>query len=93
MRAIEEADLASYEDGIPAYQELEQFPPRWCKALDEGHSVEWMFDLFQGGLYPIGETWGTAEPDAHRVLLMGVEAYCPENLEAVRADLRASGEY
>lgn len=94
MKAIADADLASYaEDGIPPFQELEQFPPRWCRALDEGHSVEWMFDPFQGGLYPIGEEWGTAKPDAHQVLLMGVEAYCPEHVEAVREDLRASGEY
>lgn len=93
MRAVEDARLASYSAGVPPYQELEIYPPLWCRAIDDGHSVEWMFDMTKGGLYPIGEEWGTTKADAHQVLLMGVEAYCPKQLEAVRADLRASGEY
>lgn len=70
------------------------FPTLWCNELEAGHSVEWMFDITDGGgLYPIGEEWGTAKPDAYELLVAGVKAYCPESLGAVQEELRASGEY
>jgi hypothetical protein len=93
MRAVEDAHLDSYADGIPAWQDLGQFPPKWCKGLDDGHSVAWLFSGGGGGLYPSGMDWGTKKPDANQVLLFGVKAYCPKHLDAVRAELRASGEY
>ena len=81
-------------NGTPSDLELAVFPGLWCNELEAGHSVEWMFDITGGGgLYPVGEDWGTAKPDAHELLMAGVEAYCPENLDAVREELRASGEY
>lgn len=90
-RAIDTAELESYATGIPAFQELEVFPPRWCKALDDGHSVEWI--LGDGGLYPVGEDWGTEKSDAYRLVLLGVDAYCPKHEAGVKADLRESGQY
>ena len=93
MKSVEDAHLASYETGIPPYQELELFPPKWCQALDQGHSVAWMFGMTQGGLYPIGPDWGTKKADANEVLVLGVKAYCPEHLAAVTAELKATGEY
>lgn len=93
MKSVEDARLASYELGIPPFQELEVFPPEWCAALDEGHSVEWMFDMSQGGLYPIGQDWGTEKGDAYQLVVFGVKAYCPENTAAVLEELRALGEY
>lgn len=69
------------------------YPKEWCKALESGHSVEWMFDIFEGGLYPVGDEWGTAKPDANELLVAGVRVYCPEHLGAVQEELRASGEY
>ena len=92
MKAVEDADFASYrEDGIPAFQDLEVFPPKWCSALGEGHSVEWL--LGEGGLYPIGSDWGTARPDAYQLVLLGVEAYCPKRVGQVKEELRGLGAY
>ncbi|MEV8032263.1 hypothetical protein [Streptomyces sp. NPDC086182] len=89
--AVNHAQLESYATGIPAFQDLEVFPPQWCKALNEGHSVEWM--LGDGGLYPVGQDWGTKKADAYQLVLFGVKAYCPKHTAAVTAELRASGEY
>jgi hypothetical protein len=89
--AVDDAHLESYATGIPAYQELSAFPPQWCKALDEGHSVEWM--LGDDGLYPIGQDWGTRKSDAYELVLLGTRAYCPKHAAAVTDELKASGEY
>ena len=91
MDSVEDAHLASYEEGIPPYQELEVFPPKWCSALDEGHSVTWM--LGTGGLYPIGLDWGTEKSDAYQLVLLGAQAYCPKRAGAVRDELREAGAY
>jgi hypothetical protein len=81
-------------NGAPSDTELLVFPMLWCQELETGHSVEWMFDITGGGgLYPVGEEWGTAKPDAYELLVAGVKAYCPESLDAVQEELRASGEY
>ncbi len=91
MKSVEKARLASYETGIPPFQELEVFPPEWCTALGEGHSVEWL--LGAGGLYPVGQEWGTEKSDAYELVVLGVKAYCPKNTAVVLEELRASGEY
>jgi hypothetical protein len=94
VSSVIDAHLDSYTSGIPAAAELELFPPEWCEARDDGHSVEWMFDMTGGGgLYPVGETWGTEKSDAYQVLVLGVKAYCPKHTEELVAELRASGEY
>ena len=91
MKSVEGANFASYETGIPPFQELELFPPEWCKALGEGHSVEWL--LGDGGLYPVGQEWGTEKSDAYQLVVLGVRAYCPKNAAAVIEELRALGAY
>lgn len=91
MKSVEDAHLASYETGIPPFQELEVFPPKWCTSVDAGHSVEWM--LGEGDLYPIGQEWGTEKSDAYQLVLLGVKAYCPDNTAAVTEELRAAGVY
>lgn len=93
VASVIDAHLDSYTAGVPAADQLEAFPPKWCQALDAGHSVEWMFDMAQGGLYPVGEEWGTQKADAYQVLVLGVKAYCPKHKAAVLDELRASGEY
>lgn len=80
-------------NGAPTDTELLVFPMLWCHELESGHSVEWLFDMSQGGLYPVGQEWGTKKSDANELLVAGVKAYCPENLDAVQEELRASGEY
>jgi hypothetical protein len=90
-KAVDDAHLESYATGIPAYQDLEVFPPKWCAALDEGHSVEWM--LGDGDLYPIGQDWGTEKSDAYQLVLLGVRAYCPKRAGVVTDELKALGEY
>ena len=90
---VVDAHLDSYAAGVPAADELKAFPPEWCSALDDGHSVEWMFDIFEGGLYPVGETWGAEKADAYELLVMGVKTHCPKHSGAVLEELRASGEY
>lgn len=80
-------------NGSPSDEELLAYPPQWCDALDSGHSVKWLFDMTSGGLYPIGQEWGTAKADANTLLVAGVRAYCPANLGAVQQELRDTGEY
>jgi hypothetical protein len=91
ITSIADAQLASYTGGIPAAAELTVFPPKWCDALEAGHSVEWMLDGTE--LYPVGETWGTEKTDAYQLVLLGVRAYCPKWEKTVRQELRESGEY
>jgi hypothetical protein len=93
VTSVIEAHLDSYATGVPAADELKRFPPEWCKARDAGHSVDWMFDMFQGGLYPIGESWGTEKSDAFEVLVLGVKAYCPKHSKELLAELRETGKY
>lgn len=90
-KAVDKAQLESYATGIPVADELGAFPPQWCSALDEGHSVEWL--LGEGDLYPIGQDWGTEKTDAYQLVVLGVRAYCPKREAAVKDELRASGEY
>lgn len=81
-------------NGAPTDTDLLVFPMLWCQELGSGHSVEWMFDTAGGGgLYPVGETWGTKKADANELLMAGVKAYCPEQVAVVTDELRASGEY
>lgn len=81
-------------NGAPTDTDLLVFPMLWCQELESGHSVEWIFDVTGGGgLYPVGESWGTKKADANELLVAGVKAYCPESLAAVQEELRASGEY
>lgn len=93
--SVIDAHLDSYTTGVPAADELKAFPPKWCEALTEGHSVKWMFNMTGdgGGLYPVGESWGTEKTDAYRLVLLGVQAYCPKWEKTVREELRESGEY
>jgi len=77
----------------PSNDELLTYPPKWCKALEQGHSVKWMFSIDEGGLYPIGMEWGMKKKDANQLLLAGVKAYCPKHTGAVTKELRAAGEY
>ena len=95
LRAVHAANFTSWEDKGPTDDELLEYPQQWCDGLDAGHSVKWLFTMFGdgGGLYPIGEHWGTYKADANAVLVMGVKAYCPENLADVKEELRASGDY
>jgi hypothetical protein len=93
VASVIDAHLDSYAAGVPAAAELNVFPPEWCAALDAGHTAAWMFDMTQGGLYPVGETWGTEKADAYQVLVLGVKAYCPKHTAALVAELRESGEY
>ncbi|MFF0138530.1 hypothetical protein ACFYRN_19070 [Streptomyces sp. NPDC005227] len=90
-KAVDKAQLESYATGIPVADELGAFPPQWCAALDDGHSVKWL--LGEGDLYPIGQDWGTEKTDAYHLVLLGVRAYCPKHEAEVKDELRASGEY
>lgn len=77
--------------GTPTDDELLVFPPQWCAALGEGHSVAWLFG--EGDLYPNGPEWGTAKSDAYGLVVAGVKAYCPASLPAVQDELREAGAY
>lgn len=90
---LNDADIASWTDKRPADEEILLFPEEWCDGLNEGHSVEYLFDLTQGGLYPNGEDWGTKLDDAYTVLVLAVTAYCPKHRDAVTKELRESGGY
>lgn len=78
-------------NGSPSDDELLVFPPQWCAALGDGHSVEWLFG--EGDLYPNGPQWGTAKPDAYGLVVAAVKAYCPASLPGVQDELREAGAY
>lgn len=82
-------------NGSPTDEELLDYPQQWCDGLDQGHSVKWLFTMFGdgGGLYPIGDAWGTKKADAYTLLVAGVKAYCPANLSDVKEQVRAGGDY
>lgn len=80
-------------NGSPADEELTTYPPKWCDGLASGHSVAWLFSSGGGGLYPIGQDWGTVKKDAYTLLVAGVRSYCPKRLDAVTKELRETGEY
>jgi ABC-type glycerol-3-phosphate transport system substrate-binding protein len=80
-------------NGTPSDADLLVFPKKWCSALDQGHGVQWLFGLTSGGLYPVGEDWGTVKQDADTLLVAGVKAFCPANLADVKDQLRADGSY
>jgi hypothetical protein len=76
----------------PAIDELLALPPKWCAALKDGHSVQWMYSG-SGDLYPNGADWGMVKEDAYQLLIVGVRVYCPDQLNTVTTELRESGEY
>ncbi|WP_326771350.1 hypothetical protein [Streptomyces sp. NBC_01445] len=74
-------------NGEPSDDELTAFPPQWCDGLNTGQL------LGEGNLYPIGDDWGTVKQDAYTLVATGTKAYCPENFDAVRDELRDAGAY
>ncbi|MCT2591117.1 hypothetical protein LHJ74_14570 [Streptomyces sp. N2-109] len=91
---VRAAEFASWADARPTNEELLEFPPEWCTELKAGHSVEYVFDDFDGAaLYPSGMDWGTELADANQLLVLGVTAYCPDLREQVTKDLRENGGY
>lgn len=90
---IVDAQDVPFTSRRPSNEELLAYPGEWCKALDAGHSVKWMFSGGGGDLYPIGQDWGTKEANAYRLLLVGVKAYCPQHTAAVMKELRETGKY
>ncbi|MEW2393030.1 hypothetical protein AB0933_32185 [Streptomyces venezuelae] len=91
-QSINAAGITSWpEDAAPTVDEVEAMPKDWCKALKEGHSVKWL--LGDGGLYPVGDDWGTTKSEAHKLVVLGADAYCPKQAGRVKAELRKSGGY
>lgn len=89
LASVKAANFESWATAAPTDEELTALPPRWCTELKAGHSAAYILD--DESLYPIGQTWGTAKPDAQELLVLGVTAYCPEHREQVTKELRASG--
>ncbi|MEV7470247.1 hypothetical protein AB0O20_27640 [Streptomyces kronopolitis] len=93
LAAVDQADLQSWNEKHPPENELMEYPEKWCTALNNGHSVKWMFHGDDDRLYPNGWTWGTKEADAHELLILAVKAYCPKWRSQVVEELRSSGDY
>ncbi|WP_137991244.1 DUF732 domain-containing protein [Streptomyces vilmorinianum] len=85
------ADFESWKTAAPPDAELAAYPSQWCAELKAGHSVAYILE--DAALYPIGEKWGTAKPDAQELVVLGVKAYCPEFGDQVTEELRLSGQY
>lgn len=90
-QSINAAGITSWADTSPSTAELTAMPKDWCSALKAGHSVQWLLD--EGGLYPIGEDWGTEKSEAQELVVLGTQAYCPKFTGRVKAELRESGGY
>lgn len=93
LDAVKAAAIESWTDAGPTDEELLEYPDQWCAGLAAGHSVDYLFSMSDGGLYPIGMDWGTEKTDANKVLVLGVTAYCPQYRAQVVKELQATGEY
>jgi hypothetical protein len=93
LTSVKAAAIGSWTDTGPTDEELLAYPDQWCTGLAAGHSAEYLLDLHQGGLYPIGNDWGTYRADANTVFVLGVTAYCPQYRAQVVEELQASGDY
>lgn len=93
LGAIVDHPIHSWDDNGPTQKELLAYPKKWCAGLEEGHSVKYLFSSDGADLYPIGWDWGTEKADAHKVLLMAVDAYCPKYRNQVTKELRESGDF
>ncbi|MFF7096397.1 hypothetical protein ACFY9A_28980 [Streptomyces rubradiris] len=91
LTAARSAGIQGWIEKPPSDEELAALPGRWCAELDNGHSVNWLFN--EGGLYPYGSDWGTPKENAYELLVMGVRVYCPKHQEQVKKELREMGEY
>lgn len=90
---VHQAAFDSWLEAAPTDDELLDYPMHWCNELEKGHSVQYVFDVNEGELYPVGMDWGTEKTDANELLLLAVKAYCPELRKQVIEDLRDAGEY
>lgn len=90
---LADAHGLTYTGNEPSDDELLVYPSQWCKNLADGHSVEYIFDMGGVNLYPYGAGWGLKKAGADQLLVAGVRAYCPKELDAVTAELRAGGGY
>lgn len=90
---LAESQQIPFTSHRPAIDELLALPPKWCGALKDGHSVEWMFSGSGGDLYPNGSDWGMVKKNAYELLIAGVRVYCPDRLDTVTTELRETGEY
>lgn len=93
LESVKAAAIGSWTTAGPTDEELLAYPDQWCAGLAAGHSVEYLLDMNDGALYPIGDDWGTEKADANTVLVLGVTAYCPQYRAQVVKELQASGEY
>lgn len=93
LNAVHAADFQSWSDKSPTDDDLAAYPTKWCRALASGHSVDWMFSIGGGKLYPSGWDWGTRKDDAHELLLLAVKVYCPASRDQVVEELRGTGAY
>ncbi|WP_030917232.1 hypothetical protein [Streptomyces sp. NRRL B-24720] len=82
----------SWAETAPTDGEILMLPPEWCLELKDGHSVEYLLGE-SAAAYPNGPEWGTARPDANRLLVLGVTNYCPEYRDQVTKELRETGQY
>lgn len=85
------ANFDSWKAAAPPDAELAAFPSKWCVELKAGHGAAYI--LGNDALYPIGQNWGTAKPDAQELLVLGITAYCPEYRDQITQELRDSGTY
>jgi hypothetical protein len=82
------------ENPAPTDAQIAAYPPRWCSAAAEGHSVDWMFDMDNmDHYYPVGDDWGTVIDNARTLVVLGVTAYCPKYRDQIVKDLQSKGEY
>jgi hypothetical protein len=91
LASVTAAGFNSWSESQPTDEELVTYPPKWCSEFDADHSVQYVLD--DPNLYPIGQDWGTAMPDAQQLVVLAVKAYCPEHRPMVVEELKASGAY
>lgn len=84
-----------WPSGPPPDDELLSYPPRWCAAVADGHSGDWILSAMgpQLDLYPTGANWGTKVADARTLLVTAVTTYCPQYRTELITGLQDSGEY
>jgi hypothetical protein len=92
VASVHDAKIWSWTNGGPTDTQLNSYAEKWCTALNDGHTASYILSV-SNGLYPSSAMWTTKKPEAVRVLVLAVTAYCPSQRSTVIEQLQSTGDW